>query len=559
MGDLAVEAHLTGICGPARSLEEIMLRQTIKGRVTWAWSIPHAAVTGVEILVALMVLAGFVVIPARRVESFEDDFSTDTGRWIYKGWAQRDVVNEYVVLTTPTDDRWGIIWFDQDIIEPFHASFRYKAGGGSGADGLVFMFYKKTDYEPDWGGYLCFCSLPKSSHTPVPGYGIEYDNYYNGGHLNDPSSRHIALLKDRPGNHVVSVDDQRVEDFNWHTVEVDVEESSITVAVDDGQVLTWNGTIDRSYGGFGFAGATGNSNNWHIIDDVCVKPLRPEMYIDIKPRSCPNPLNTKSKGVLPVAILGTEHLDVTDIDLGTVLLEGVAPIRAAIEDVARPVEASSSVRGNVVLGGSHGDEPGNDRSIPVHRIHPVHGGGGEVSFIQVHGYAERCPCTTEGPDGFEDLTLKFQTQEIVAAIGAVNDRDTLELTLTARMEDGAGLLSSDCVVIIGGDGPKRPKTLSAQPQSVPQRWTDAAFSLLGAFPNPVTSQTVIKYQIFEDCDVEFRLHNSLGQKVLTVVKRDQEIGRHAIILVTRDYSPGVYFYQLRAGACRATDKLVVLR
>jgi hypothetical protein len=59
--------------------------------------------------------------------------------------------------------------------------------------------------------------------------------------------------------------------------------------------------------------------------------------IDIKPGSCPNPLNLKSKGVLPVAILGSEDLDVSTIDVDTIRLEGVAPLRSRLEDVATPV------------------------------------------------------------------------------------------------------------------------------------------------------------------------------------------------------------------------------
>ena len=39
-----------------------------------------------------------------------------------------------------------------------------------------------------------------------------------------------------------------------------------------------------------------------------------EVGVDIKPGSCPNPFNTKSKGVLPVAVLGTKDLDVTTVD-----------------------------------------------------------------------------------------------------------------------------------------------------------------------------------------------------------------------------------------------------
>jgi hypothetical protein len=53
-------------------------------------------------------------------------------------------------------------------------------------------------------------------------------------------------------------------------------------------------------------------------------PLPPmsDIYIDIKPQSFPNPLNVKSKGVLPVAILGTEDFDVSEIDVSSILLEG---------------------------------------------------------------------------------------------------------------------------------------------------------------------------------------------------------------------------------------------
>ncbi len=54
--------------------------------------------------------------------------------------------------------------------------------------------------------------------------------------------------------------------------------------------------------------------------------------VDIKPQSCPNPLNVKTKGVLPVAILGTD-LDVRNIDISTLRFNGVAPVRSGFEDV----------------------------------------------------------------------------------------------------------------------------------------------------------------------------------------------------------------------------------
>jgi hypothetical protein len=105
--------------------------------------------------------------------------------------------------------------------------------------------------------------------------------------------------------------------------------------------------------------------------------------VDIKPASYPNPLNTSDKGVLSVAILGSEAFDVIQVDPATVLLEGVAPLRWALEDVS--------------------------------------------------------------DDGHMDLVLKFKTQEIVAALGDVDDGDVLVLWLTANLKAafGGGAIAGD--------------------------------------------------------------------------------------------------------------------
>ena len=134
-----------------------------------------------------------------------------------------------------------------------------------------------------------------------------------------------------------------------------------------------------------------------------------EVAVDIKPGSCPNPLNVESKGVLPVAILGSADFDVHDIDVASIRLADVAPIRSSLEDVATPVD---------------GDE---------------------------------CECTTEAGDGFDDLTLKFKTQEIVSALGEVVNGETLVLTLTGELLDGTSIEGADCVVIVGkADPAQRP-------------------------------------------------------------------------------------------------------
>ena len=129
-----------------------------------------------------------------------------------------------------------------------------------------------------------------------------------------------------------------------------------------------------------------------------------EIEVDIKPTSCPNPLNVNSRGVLPVAILGTAEFDVTMVDVATLSLVGIGPIRSGYEDVATPL-------------------------------------------------IDSCDCTTDGPDGLLDLTLKFNAQEIIAALGDLYDGDVLELQLTGQTLNGVPFVGFDCVIVVGNSNP----------------------------------------------------------------------------------------------------------
>jgi hypothetical protein len=122
--------------------------------------------------------------------------------------------------------------------------------------------------------------------------------------------------------------------------------------------------------------------------------------LDIKPGSCPNPLNVKKKGALPAAILGLADFDVTRIDPASVRLfrkgvafpTQVAPLRWSMEDVSTPYEPYR----NKVL--------------------------------------DRYSCTTERKDGYMDLTLKFNAQEVIAALGDVYHGEVLALQLTGNLK-----------------------------------------------------------------------------------------------------------------------------
>ena len=62
---------------------------------------------------------------------------------------------------------------------------------------------------------------------------------------------------------------------------------------------------------------------------------------------------------------------------------------------------------------------------------------------------ENCDeCTEDGPDGHLDLTLKFDMQEIVAALGDVEDGDCEVPTLEGNLPDSTHIVGEDVVVIL---------------------------------------------------------------------------------------------------------------
>jgi hypothetical protein len=140
--------------------------------------------------------------------------------------------------------------------------------------------------------------------------------------------------------------------------------------------------------------------------DIHVEVIPIPVPLDIKPTSCPNPVNTKSKGVLPVAILGAEDFDVSLIDPATIELAGATPLRWAWSDAATPFEPW--------LGKSDCRED----------------------------------CTSEGPDGYLDLTLKFRTQEVLAGLGSIENRECLVVTITGNFTDGRAFEGEDVVLIL---------------------------------------------------------------------------------------------------------------
>lgn len=143
---------------------------------------------------------------------------------------------------------------------------------------------------------------------------------------------------------------------------------------------------------------------WVISNELCwVRISVSAITLDIEPGSCPNPMNVNGKGVIPVAVSGI-GFHPSRINLRTITLEGVPPLRWAWEDMTTP-------------------------------------------FRPCIDEQDTYECTDAGPDGRVDLILKFDTQAVVAALGPVNDGDLMTLYLDFELRDGTSVSGRDVVLI----------------------------------------------------------------------------------------------------------------
>jgi len=93
-----------------------------------------------------------------------------------------------------------------------------------------------------------------------------------------------------------------------------------------------------------------------------------------------------------------------------------------------------------------------------------------------------------------------------------------------------------------------------------------SFTLDQNYPNPFNSDTVIRFALPTDTDVELTVYNLTGQQVATLVQGEREAGAYTVYWDGRDndgreLASGVYLYRLRTGDGQQmeTRKLLLLR
>jgi hypothetical protein len=157
---------------------------------------------------------------------------------------------------------------------------------------------------------------------------------------------------------------------------------------------------------------TSPDDNGNGIPDECELAV----YLDVKPGSCPNPVNARSKGVVPMAIVGSESFDVTQIDVSTLTLRRADGVGGIVAPLSGPP-----------------------------------GPGITTDDVATPFSGDLCDCHDLGGDGIDDLLLKFSTPELAGAfeLSELPSGASMMLTLSGSLLDGTAFEASDCVIIPG--------------------------------------------------------------------------------------------------------------
>jgi len=338
------------------------------------------------------------------------------------------------VVCTSDNDVWVVSTYRGNV-------YRYDNEGVLRA--VIDVGDGPTGVAVDWAGKVWVCNSgdeyikridPATNTVDLEKCIIGSEGHYTYSDMTGMMSRTVTT---RIGTWTVVLDSDAA-DTTWEAISWTGEEpegTSITVKVrsssDQGTWTAWevvsngaslNSTPDGRYVEIEVTFQAFTADVSPILYDLTVEsdssPMIPDdpVHIDIKPGSCPNPLNPKSRGVLPVAILGTEFLDVTTIDPKTILLiwdgsgKSVWPVRWSFEDVATPSKG------------------------------------------------EPCDCYDLQGDGYTDLMLKFDTQELISGLGLDEcSGETIELTLIGYLKEenyGTRIEGRDCFRILGEKGKK---------------------------------------------------------------------------------------------------------
>lgn len=107
---------------------------------------------------------------------------------------------------------------------------------------------------------------------------------------------------------------------------------------------------------------------------------------------------------------------------------------------------------------------------------------------------------------------------------------------------------------VWGTSPLLRGPATAEDRAVPE-----TYALDTSVPNPVRTQTTIRYALPEAADVTLTVYDVLGREVKRLVQSPKAVGFHEVQFDASGLPSGTYLYRLRAGSFTQTKRMVVVR
>ena len=197
--------------------------------------------------------------------SYSTDFDDKAKDWTFNGYASQvfNGADGFLLLTEASGGQYSTAFLTTPITaSQFTALFTIEIGGGTGADGMSFLFLGESDPAviTDCSGGSCLGSYGLS------GFGVEFDTYSSSGY-GDPNDNHISVTK--------------TDDFSIYASDTTIPTLSDNGAFDVA-VYFDSGDIDVYFDGklsisttikdydltdilFGFSAATGGLYDAHVV------------------------------------------------------------------------------------------------------------------------------------------------------------------------------------------------------------------------------------------------------------------------------------------------------
>ncbi|NHZ85596.1 MAG: T9SS type A sorting domain-containing protein, partial [Planctomycetia bacterium] len=85
------------------------------------------------------------------------------------------------------------------------------------------------------------------------------------------------------------------------------------------------------------------------------------------------------------------------------------------------------------------------------------------------------------------------------------------------------------------------------------------FALYQNYPNPFNPSTDIKFNLPEVSTVKLDVFNISGERVATLLNKQENAGLHTVKFDASNLASGTYFFRIIAGEYQKTMKMILLR